>query len=310
MFNFIMLILNVRIAFILLYNRRYIDFPAEYEQIYTQLFSAYLSRPAFEKLIEISYVRHATPNDIFYKQGDLVTTLSVLISGRVHVARNRNETDSQWINPSKYIAVGPSSFDPRHAGHGGPGRGGGFGGGVGGGRNRSGAIIGGINIAGAEHRQDSNTDRDTDRDGHMDEELSELEVEAGSESFHDSVDSTIGKVLSNPNSINVCYENEFIEAPQWVAAGLNPEKMRIDTELIALENVTYIKWPRENLVDLIQRDYDIYVAIQSVLGLQTAQLLMRSREFAKKIKNTRQDSVAASVNIASPVANIQRASII
>ena len=67
-----------------------------------------------------------------------------------------------------------------------------------------------------------------------------------------------------------------IIAPQWVSKNLNPEGTRFEVAFKCIDDIIYIKFPRESLVHLIHRNKNIYQAMQSVLGLHTARALLRS----------------------------------
>ena len=280
----------MRHAFILLYNHRYIDFSIEYEQIYINVFSKYLSRHSFEKLVNISYIRHINKNDIFKQKGDLISNLCIIVKGRIQVLReiddtninnnNRNNNNnsinltndiiknrdtnidnidnidndivssmSTYVNPAKYIAVTstPAFF------------------------NHNDIEFNFDNIDNIDNKSISNNTGNTDT--------------SKTSKTSNKTDNTMKlNLLLNPNFINVIHENEFIEALQWVAFGLDPDLKRFDVGLRALDDCIYIKWERENLVDLIENDYQIYVAIQAILGVHTAKLLLRSRQYTKEME--------------------------
>ena len=65
-------------------------------------------------------------------------------------------------------------------------------------------------------------------------------------------------------------------------ANLTPSKEdRFTVSFIAIDDCTYIKWPKENLINLIQKNMKIYNALNGVLGLHTAHALIASRKYAK-----------------------------
>ena len=86
-FNLMMLLLNIKHTIQILYDRRYIKFDKEYEQIYQKIFSNYLSRVDFEKLIKISFKRDMKNGDIFKQKYDEVTSLCVLVKGCIEVCK-------------------------------------------------------------------------------------------------------------------------------------------------------------------------------------------------------------------------------
>ena len=71
----------------------------------------------------------------------------------------------------------------------------------------------------------------------------------------------------HPDFVNVVRANEFIEAPQWVAHHLNPEEQRFEVGFRTLTDCVYIKWPRENLVQIIDSNPRIKNALQAILGV-------------------------------------------
>ena len=375
LFNLVMLMFNIRHAFMSLYKRRYIEFSPEYEQVYKDVFSPYLSRTLFEEFVCTSYVRYGKKDDIFYKQGDLINCLTIIVSGRVVVSRTRYENSTEYINVDKYVitvkndpqnalrqhlnfvrqyeapdevletipddmpsntnnnntnnnhiyhAYNDSSRSYRSS-------------------NRSSTKNSpkkntpsinrkrkyrsrldisktkhknknqnknknkhreqkqnkqnnetilktkskqrNVNVNEDNHDQSVNSDHDDCKslqDWKSSSSGSVASVNTINTTKTDGIDATVMKTLLNPQSININNKNEFLEAPQWMYAELNPAKMRFEFELKALDDVCYIYWPRETIVDLINKNHELYVALQAVLGVQTAQLLIRSRQFSEK----------------------------
>jgi len=97
----------------------------------------------------------------------------------------------------------------------------------------------------------------------------------------DSNDSDIGYFLRNPHFVNLCHKNQFVEAPQWLAANLKPDGDRFTVSFVAVDDCEYIKWPRENIIELCAENPVIYNALQGVMGLHTAHALLKSREYNK-----------------------------
>eukprot|EP01084_Bolivina_argentea_P279060 477025_1 len=95
------------------------------------------------------------------------------------------------------------------------------------------------------------------------------------------IEGDIGYFLRDPHFVNLCHKNHFIEAPQWVHANLKPRGHRFSVSFVAVDDCEYIKWPKENLIDLIEQNPDIYHALSGVLGLHTAYALLKSREYTK-----------------------------
>jgi len=88
MFNFVMVLLNIRHAVVLVYKKRYIEFADEMEQIYTALFMRYMTRVQFKELVDIALIRSDQAKVTMKEEGDLVTSLCILVKGRVEVRRN------------------------------------------------------------------------------------------------------------------------------------------------------------------------------------------------------------------------------
>jgi len=86
-FNFVMVLLNIYHAVVLLYQKRYIDFPDELEQIYTVLFSRYMTRVQFKELADIAVIRRCKARVTMKEEGDFVTSLCILVNGQVDVRR-------------------------------------------------------------------------------------------------------------------------------------------------------------------------------------------------------------------------------
>lgn len=103
MFNLVMCLLNIRHAVLLLYHKRYVEFDEEWEQIYCQIFEAYMNRTDFQQLVSISFKRQMKADVVFKKKGDEVTSLCCLVSGRIAVVRDdvSNVRGSQIYSPSK-----------------------------------------------------------------------------------------------------------------------------------------------------------------------------------------------------------------
>eukprot|EP01084_Bolivina_argentea_P030894 57198_1 len=196
MFNGVMCLLNVKHATTALYEQRHIAFEGSFEQIYVNVFKAYLNRVNYQKLITESYERRIKKGEIFLSTGDEITSLSCLVSGRISAVR-QVEKESVIKSP--------------------------------------------IN---------NNDD--------------------------------LTQLLRDPNFVNLCQPNEFVEAPQWIIANLKPEKKEKSTlSFIAIDDCQYIKWPKEGLIKLMDNNKDIYNALQAVLGLDTAHALLKSREYRK-----------------------------
>ena len=101
------------------------------------------------------------------------------------------------------------------------------------------------------------------------------------EIVENDTDSDIERFLRNPHFVNLCHKNNFVEAPQWVAANLRPDGDRFTVSFVTVDDVEFIKWPRENLIDLIGNNSNIYHALSGVLGMHTAHALLKSREYNK-----------------------------
>jgi hypothetical protein len=87
LFNLVTGLLNIQHAVVLVYRMRYIEFSEELEQIYTKLFSLYMTRVQFGKLSKIAVIRHSKANVIMKEEGDFVTSLCIIVKGHVDVKR-------------------------------------------------------------------------------------------------------------------------------------------------------------------------------------------------------------------------------
>jgi len=175
MFNIVMALLNIRHAVVLVYKKRYIEFAEEMEQIYTTLFSQYMTRVQFKELSDISLIRSEKARVAMKKEGDLVTSLCILVKGQVEVRRG-------------------------------------------------------------------------------------------------------GRLL------NVLCKNEILEAPEWVKTNLNPEGTRFTLSFVTATDVIYVKFTRELLAGILEKDPTIRSAFLAVLGIRVSELWLRSLD--RKVDRT------------------------
>lgn len=173
-FNWAMALLNLYHAFMHVYNQRYVEFPPDFEQVYCSRFKEFMSRTEFETLCSIALVRRSSADIWMKKMGDEVTSLCVLVSGRVGTYKG---------DGSKIDEHGPM---------------------------------------------------------------------------------------------------DILEAPEWVRSGLNPEEQRFDASMKveSSEGAVYLKWPRESLVQLLDKNPAMKTAMRAVLGIQTALVWTRTTKFA------------------------------
>lgn len=175
MFNIVMALLNIRHAVVLVYKKRYIEFTEEMEQIYRTLFAQYMTRVQFKELSDISLIRSEKARVTMKKEGDLVTSLCILVKGQVEVRRG-------------------------------------------------------------------------------------------------------GRLL------NVLSKNEILEAPEWVKTNLNPEGTRFTLSFVTATDVVYVKFTRELLAGILEKDPTIRSAFLAVLGIRVSELWLRSLD--RKIYRT------------------------
>lgn len=64
-----------------MYSRRHVDFPLEFEIVYQQIFSLYLDRNLFQKLVDIALIRQYHAGDSLGNIGDNVTALTIILDG-------------------------------------------------------------------------------------------------------------------------------------------------------------------------------------------------------------------------------------
>jgi len=76
--------------------------------------------------------------------------------------------------------------------------------------------------------------------------------------------------------VDVHGANDLLEAPEWMRSGLNPDESRFDVSLrVSSPSVTFLKWPREAVVTLLEEHPQIRPALHAVLGIQTATVWTR-----------------------------------
>merc|ERR1719419_1331005 len=165
-FNVVMGLLNIYHAVVLVYKKCWIEFSEELEQIYTTLFSRYISRVQFKNLADIAVLRQMKAGVIMKEEGDFVTSLCIIVKGQVDVKRR-------------------------------------------------------------------------------------------------------GRL------INVLYENEILEAPDWVRTNLNPDGRRFDVSFVTTTEVIYIKLARELLVGVLEKNDDIRSAVLAVLSIGVSEIWLR-----------------------------------
>jgi len=241
MFNTVMLLLNLRHAVILSYHHRHIDFESAWEQIYVNVFEGYLNRDDFSKLVAISYIRKTKKGEIFKSKGDEITSLCCLVKGRISVVR----TVEMELDPGYDHDINQRI------------------------------------------RKVPSQQFMSHCAGDYDSEDIDMSVGKGKDKedvlaeYVDDTDSDIERFVRNPHFVNLCHKNNFVEAPQWVAANLRPDGDRFTVSFVTVDDVEFIKWPRENLVHLIEHNSRIYHALSGVLGMHTAHALLKSRKYNK-----------------------------
>jgi len=95
-FNVVMALLNTRHAIRLLYERRYVSFKPEFEQIYQSVFADFMRRTDFENLISIAFVRSEKSHVVLKERGNTMTSLCVLVKGRVLVTNSSGRKINQY----------------------------------------------------------------------------------------------------------------------------------------------------------------------------------------------------------------------
>merc|ERR1711879_338959 len=116
-FNFSMILLNLSHAIMLIYEKRHIDFEPEFEQIYCNLFATYMSRPLFKRLVKIALVREEKCGTVMKRDGDLVTSLCIIIRGTVLVKRGgkvvNTLTSNEFIEAPEWVRSNLNPEDTR-----------------------------------------------------------------------------------------------------------------------------------------------------------------------------------------------------
>eukprot|EP00808_Paulinella_micropora_P018648 g68530.t1 len=186
-FNVLLALLNIRHAISLMWDKRFVQFSPELEQVYCNVFREFMSRADFLRLSSGALLRSEKQGVTIKQRGDLVTSLCIVVSGRIEV----------------------------------------------------------LNSAGVK--------------------------------------------------VNEYHSNEFLEAPEWVKYDLDPDSARFWISFKTNVDCTYFKWPRETLVRLLEEEPRIKTALRAVLGIQTAQLWMRSIEL--KGVQEQEEKQCASVDV-------------
>lgn len=95
-FNLVMALLNTKHAISLLYEKRYVKFNPEFEQVYSSIFADFMRRTDFSTLISIALVRQEKSHVVLKEKGDTVTSLCVLVKGRVLVTNSSGRKINEY----------------------------------------------------------------------------------------------------------------------------------------------------------------------------------------------------------------------
>eukprot|EP00992_Anisonema_acinus_P010237 TRINITY_DN6426_c0_g1_i1.p1 TRINITY_DN6426_c0_g1~~TRINITY_DN6426_c0_g1_i1.p1 ORF type:complete len:358 (+),score=128.52 TRINITY_DN6426_c0_g1_i1:55-1074(+) len=97
-FNMVMLLLNVRHACALLYEMRHVEFNAEHEQAYSEVFKEFMKRTDYMALVANGLVRFEKAGVVLKQEGDLVTSLCLISSGTVAVLKEKRRVNRYGPN--------------------------------------------------------------------------------------------------------------------------------------------------------------------------------------------------------------------
>lgn len=95
-FNILLALLNLHHALQLMWEKRYVKFSPELEQVYCNLFRPYMPRSDFARLSAIALPRTEKRGVVIKERGDLVTSLCILVSGRVEVLNGSGEKVNEY----------------------------------------------------------------------------------------------------------------------------------------------------------------------------------------------------------------------
>lgn len=95
-FNVVMALLNIRHAIQLLYERRYVNFTPEFEQVYQSVFADFMRRTDFNTLISIAFIRSEKSHVVLKEKGNIMTSLCCLVKGRVLVTNSSGRKINQY----------------------------------------------------------------------------------------------------------------------------------------------------------------------------------------------------------------------
>lgn len=97
-YNLIMVALNLKHAISLLYQRRYVEFSPEHQQIYENVFRNFMSRTDYEKLVNISVIRDEKAGVWLKMKNDEVTSLTMIIDGTIYVKNSQQEIINRYTS--------------------------------------------------------------------------------------------------------------------------------------------------------------------------------------------------------------------
>lgn len=95
-YNCIMVLLNVKHAINLLYERRYVDFTKEHQQVYDSVFKDFMTHTEYEKMSKIALLRSEKTDIVLRNRGDELTSLILIVSGKVKVCNSKNKIINQY----------------------------------------------------------------------------------------------------------------------------------------------------------------------------------------------------------------------
>ena len=249
---------------------RPISFDHEYhEAIYTSIFDGIMSRKHCKELLDIGLYRELRSNSHFSKVGDNITSLSILIKGKIGVFAHTNQQAPQPNQPDSDLEIGGDHDNASiHTN-----------------TNTNNYIARDrhpIKFTQSVSRNESiNTVNTNDtKNDVFEEHKNETVTLLGSDDAESHVSTMVS---SSPERqlkfVNECLPNHFIDSAEYIMKMYdNDATWKVD--LIALENCCYITWPREIVYDFLVAKPELKQQVLGILGIDVTKKL-----FSQKMLN-------------------------
>lgn len=111
LWNSIFTLINLHHAIVLFYGRRPITFDSFREKVYVEMFEGVLSRSMYKVLASRSLVRTLIPGRSYALRGDSVSSLAILIEGRLRIMKTNKSFDhSEALETCPMLGIGGDSL--------------------------------------------------------------------------------------------------------------------------------------------------------------------------------------------------------